>query len=391
MILLMVASLGMEAQQPLFFGDLGFTQKLDSVVGSNDFDWTRFKDVFTYYVEDSVILTETYRWEGNAWTLSGGSTYQYNTNFKQLLGRIALVSEDDLLVPVSLTEYTYDNLNRLTLVMNSNASDTSWVAASKYEYRYSEAGLLDTCIYSTIRNGSWRESELSIYSYNGDQQCIGFRLQRKGGWGPSANQWRDAYRYEFEYENGELARELYYVPVGWFGSEMALDSKLEYEFDANGNLLRKTASITNDSKDWIIRDVYENQFDLGTNASEVLGMEPYWNLTCTGGMGFASGAAMPLKNLWKSCTIVSSSLDTEFTLYCSGFEGVEEGQVMPLKAYYNGSRLVVEAEALVDVVVYDLLGRAVAFEGQTQQCEFNLPAGLYVVSSGNANVKVIVK
>jgi hypothetical protein len=58
-------------------------------------------------------------------------------------------------------------------------------------------------------------------------------------------------------------------------------------------------------------------------------------------MGYASGAPMPLRNLWKSCTIVSSSLDTEFTLYCSGFEGVEEAQVLPLKAYCNEGRLVV--------------------------------------------------
>lgn len=388
---LLAVSLMMEAQQPLSFDNNDFTRKLDSVVGSKDFDWTRFKEVFTYYQEDFVMLSETYRWEGNAWVLSGGYTCQYNPGFKQLQGMISLVPEEDHLTPASLTEYTYDDLGRLTLVMNSSAGDTSWVETSKYDYRYSDEGLLDSCVYSTIRNGNWRESELSLYSYNDDQQCVGFRVQRKGGWGPSANQWRDAYRYVFEYENGELARELYYVPVGWFGTDMALDSKIEYEFDAMGNLLRKTASITNDSKEWIVRDIYENQFDLSINASEVLGLEPYWNSTCTGGMGFASGAAMPLKNLWKSCSIVSTALDTEFTLYCSGFEGVEEEQVLPLRAYDNGNGLVVEAETPVDLVVYDLLGRVVAREAQTMKCEFNLTAGLYIVSGGNARVKVIVK
>ncbi len=388
---LLAVSLMMEAQQPLSFNNSDFTQKLDSVVGSKDFDWTRFKDVFTYYVDDSVIMAETYRWEGSAWTLSGGNTYQFNTGFKQLLGETVLVPEEDHLIPISLIEYTYDDLNRLTLVMNSNVGDTSWVEASKYDYRYSEEGLLDTCVYSTIRNGNWRESELSIYSYNDDQQCIGLRVQRKGGWGPSANQWRDAYRYVFEYENGELARELYYTPVGWFSSEMALDSKLEYEFDANGNLLRKTASITNDSKEWIVRDVYENQFDLGTPASEVLGLEPYWNSICASGMGFASGAPMPLKNLWKSCSIVSTDLDMEFTLYCSGFEGVVEEQVMPLKAYCNGNGLVVENTEPATVMVFDVLGRKVAQEAQALKCEFNLTPGLYIVSNGNVKMKVIVK
>lgn len=388
-ILLLAASLGMEAQLSMPFNH-EYTHKLDSVVGSENFGWTRFKEVFTYYVEDSAIMSETYRLEAGEWILSGGYTSQYNTDFSQLQGMISLVPQDDYLTPTSLTMYTYDDLGRLTLVMNSSAGDTSWIETSKYEYRYNE-GLLDTCVYFTIRNGNWRESELSIYSYDDDQQCIGFRLQRKGGWGPSANQWRDAYRYEFEYENGELARELYYVPVGWFGSQMALDSKIEYEFDSNGNLLRKTASISNDSKEWLVRDVYENQFDLGTNAAEVLGLEPYWDLTRTSGMGFASGAAMPLKNLWKSCSIVSSTSDKEFTLYCSGFVGVEEEQVMSLKAFYNGSSLVVINEKPADVLVYDLLGRLVAQERQTSQCEFNLTPGLYVVSNGNTKVKVIVK
>ena len=64
-ILLMAAFLGMEAQEPL-----NYTQKLDSVVGSDDFDWSRWKKVFTYNVEDAVIQDDTYSWENGVWTLN---------------------------------------------------------------------------------------------------------------------------------------------------------------------------------------------------------------------------------------------------------------------------------------------------------------------------------
>lgn len=388
-ILLMAAFLGMEAQE-----SLNYTQKLDSVVGSKDFDWIRYKKVFDYDTDEAVILNDTYFWENNGWKLSEESVYQYATSdFQQLQSVIVMTANDTVLERRAYTTYEYNDLNQLILVMNYMAGDTSWVENSKYEYTYNADGLLDTCLYSTIRNGNWREGERSIYTYDENQQCIGLLAQRKGGWGPFANNWMDSYRYEFVYENGELACELYYVGGGWFGGgEMNLDSKVEYNFDANGNLVTKTASINNDGKDWIVRDTYENSYDLSVNASTVLGLEPFWQSFLKNGMGYAMGAPIPLKNLWKSCSVISSTLDTEFTLYCSGFAEVAEHQdSAPLKAYSFDGHLVVENPEPTDVVVYDLLGRVVARKNQVTTCEFNLTSGLYVVNNGNACMKVIVK
>jgi len=383
----MVAAMSLNAQEPV-----QYTQKLDSVVGSYDFDLTRFKKIFTYYETDGVIQEDTYTLENGEWTISGEVIYNYETNdFQQLYGTIVVKATEEGLQRVSLTEYEYDDLNHLTLVMNYVAADTVWAENSKYVYSYNDDGLLDTCVYSTIRNGNWRETERTIYTYDESQQCTSLLAQRKGGWGPFGDNWMDSYRYDFEYEDGELARELYYVTVGWFGSNMALDSQVEYEFDANGNLLRKTASITNDSKDWIVRDVYENQYDLSVDASTVMGLQPFWASMGKNGMNYATGAAVPLQNLWKSCSIISTNLDTEFIVYCSGFEGVEEEQMTPMKAYAFDGRLRVTNDQPADVTVYDLLGRVVASQKQALQCEFSLTPGLYIVGSGNARVKVIVK
>lgn len=388
-LMLITAFIGMKAQEPLTY-----TQKLDSIIGSNDFGWTTFKKVFVYDTDNAVIQTLNLNWEDGAWKVTGGTVSQYSPDFLQIQATITMVPVDRELIRNSMTTYEYDELNRLTLVMNYMVGDTSWVENSKYEYHYNTEGLLDTCLYSTIRNGNWRESEQSIYTYNDDQQCVSLLAQRKGGWGPFANSWMDSYRYDLEYENGELVSELYYTGGGgWFGGgEMVLDSKIEYEFDANGNLLSKTASITNDGKDWIVRDVYENQYNSSIEASAILGMEAYWNMFLKSGMGYASGVPMPLKNGWKSCSIISTTLDTEFTLYCSGFAQVNERpQEETLRAYSVDGRLVIESQRLSNLTVYDLLGRTVAQRNQVEQCEFNLTPGLYIVSDGNTRMKVIVK
>lgn len=387
----MILTLALLAAMSLNAQEQQYTQKLDSVVGSNDFDWTRFKEVFTYYVDDAVILDETYRWENGLWTLSGGKTYQYANGFQQLLEMISLTVVDAELTPTSWTDYEYDDLDRLTLVMNYAKGDTSWVENSKYEYSYNEAGQVDTSLYSTIRNGSWRASQRNLYTYDDNQQCTSLLVQGKGGWGPGANQWRDVYRYDFEYDGGELLAEYCYVAMGWFGGgDMTLDSKWEYEYDANGNLLRKVGSVYNEV-DWVVRDVYQNRFDPTVDPQTVMGLEPYWQSSVSEGMGYTSGAAMLLNGQWLSCSIITADRDSEFTLYCSGFEGVEEEQVIPLKAYANNGHLVVVNDQPADITVFDMLGRVVASEKQEQQAEFNLTPGLYIVGNGSTKVKVIVK
>lgn len=412
LVMALVAAMSLNAQEHQY------KQKLDSVVGSNDFDWTRWKNVYTY--TDSSSVATSYIWENQAWvpgtmietidethnekifrlTEEGWELYSLKTYWFLDDGDLHLIVseatetfQDTAWVGTSYSTYDYDEHNHLTLNMNYLGvnEEGNWIESSKYEYSYNEAGLVDTSLYSTIRNGNWRESQRNLYSYDDAQQCTTLVIQTKGGWGPGANQWRDVYRYEFEYENNELQAEYCYVAQGWFGGgDMALDSKWEYEYDANGNLLKKTGSVFNEV-DWIVRDVYENRFETAVDANTVKGLEAFWQSLVKEGMGYTLGGAMPLKSQWLSCSIITADRDTEFTLYCSGFEGVDEEQMMPLKAWTNNGHLVVTSEQPADIVVFDLLGRVVASEKQTQQCQFDLTPGLYIVGNGNVRVKVVVK
>lgn len=444
-IILIAAAMGLNAQQPLFFHHRlenlsyqaehpaglpikpmeparavnDFHQKLDSVIGSDNFDWTRWKNCYTYQGDTvteisyewqnqtwiPTVMSETfadqvmgYQWTDEGWRHYTSVTYQYMECGGQRLmeSMTTQLLVDSIWKDYNKSAYEYDEQCNLLLNMNYSGVDESgeWIPASRYVYDYDSVGALTSCVYSTVRDGSWRESQKKIYSYNGQGQCESVLVQTKGGWGPFANSWMDSYRYDFEYEDGALASELYYASsgFGWFGggSEMTLDSKSEYFFDANGNEERKTASIYNE-QDWVVRDVYENSFDLSVNADEVLGMTPVWQNTLGRGMGFVLGDEMPLNNKWLSCTIVSSALDTHFDLYYSGFAAVGEHQETGMRAYARQGGFVVELDQPANITVYDLMGRVVASRAQTMQCEFSMAPGLYIVGNGTAMLKVVVR
>lgn len=390
-----------------------YTQKLDSVIGSDDFDWSRWKNVYAY--QDSIMEETSYVWQNLAWvpttktetdnSLSQEKIYRWTdegwehyltVSYKYTLCGDATMLEsvtterlDSVWVNSNYSTYEYDEQCNLVLNMNYNGmnAEGEWNPSSKYAYTYVDGHRVST-LYSTIRNGNWRESSLDSLSYNEQGQCVSLTNYRKGGWGPGSNTWRVSSRYELTYEEGILVSELAYAS-GW-GSDLFLDSRNDFLFDANGNELKKTASVYNES-DWIVRDACQNSFDLSVDAATVLGLDQVWTSTLNQGMGYATGNVIPLNNLWKSCSINTSARDTEFALYCSGFEGVDEAQTLPIKAWSNHGCLWVENESQANITVFDLLGRVVASEKQTMHCEFSLNPGLYIVSNGNARIKVVVK
>ena len=405
-----------------------YTQKLDSIIGSDSFDWTRWKNVYTYVENanalDSLMLVEAnyewrdeawvptlkteiirqqegdydelqnhYRWVDGDWELTQMVMSYYSTHGDERLLDSVLTRRlvDSLWVASALSTYEYNDDLQLLLNMNYNGQNAEgeWTASSKNVYSYDEAGMLLNRVYSSVRNGSWRDVQKDIYSYDELNHCTSLLTQRKSGWGPSGGSWMNDHKYEFEYDGDQLFSEMLYLG-GWYSSEMSLDSKAEYFFDANGNEERKTASVFNEV-DWIERDVYANQFDLSVKAEEVLGLNSAWESTLGKGMGFVLDKEMPLVNKWLSCSIVSTNLDTEFTLYCSGFAGVEEHQEAGFKVSSGEGRLVVENTEPLDVTVYDLLGRTVASRKNVVNCEFELNAGLYVVGNGTSFVKAVVR
>ena len=406
-----------------------YVQKLDSVIGSDDFDWVRWKKVYEYpeqenHSSNDVVVTEIYHeWDGSKWepvtktmvtsdeaggVVTSRETYNWIEGEWAPYSRIEYIYEEcgsqkllkEYLVSgfsageweyVNRTVYDYDDQCHLTLQMDYNVLPATgeWEESRKTEYGYDGEGRLAYRTYATKRFDSWRENQTDTLTYNQDGQCVYLLSYYKGGFGPGANVWRLSNKYEFEYEDGALASEVLYY-AGWNSSSLTMDSKTNYLFDANGNELLKTASLFNEVE-WIVRDSYENSFDPSLEAASVWGLEDVWETTLAQGMGYVLEQPMPLVNKWQHCSIVSLRLDTEFTLYCSGFASVEENEAHDFVAVGSKNRLQVCCMTPCDVVVYDLTGRAVASRTQVTQCEFALTPGFYLVSNGDKVIKSIVR
>ena len=403
-----------------------YSQKLDSVIGSNDFDRIRWKNVYSYtevdeHPSDAIMVETSYLWDNSVWVPSVKSevrknaetdlvdkehSYLWNeTDWEPYLTADYYYSENQLLDSVLIFRYAdtvwqgynralyeYDDEGRLVfcLICSGQNAEGIWVESTKYENTYTDDGKLSFTVMYNKRGNTWREYLMDTLTYNDQGQCT-VLLTRMRGMGPGGGGWRDNSKYVFDYQDGNLVSEtLYSSGWAWFSSQLNLDSKNEYQFDAEGNLTMKTSSVYNEVE-WMPRDVYENHFNSAVNADEILGLRQIWDATVESGMGYLLDQEMPLMSQWNSCIIASQNLDTEFHLYYSGFAAVDETENVAFDAFGTEGRLMVRCPEPCDLTVYDLLGRVVATRAHAQQAEFALIPGLYIVSDGTQRVKTIVR
>ena len=386
-----------------------FTARLDSVVGSDDFDWTQWKSEYTY-INEGLWDTEIYSvMENNRWLPSDKSEFKYDEN-RNLIREPHFKWEDENWIPYYNLEnyigatglidsvitsrfdsawhnesrrvYTYDGEN-ITELLISRFNNEQWENNSKYEYVYNSDGQLTSETYSTIRNGQWRLSSKDSLRYE-NGHCTELLIYMRTMWG--GNNWMLRGKTTFEYEGDRVISQTNYS-AGWGGGDMSFDGKTEFHYNSNGEMVSKTTSIYNESE-WIVRDEYANRFDSEKKAAEMMGCEAYWDLNSS---YFTSdlGELLPITYRWLDAKVVSSMADTQFTLYYSDMLDLEEN-TSELKVLTANGDLKVESPTPTDIVVFDLLGRSVAQKNHTTSFLIRLKPGLYVVKAGSATVKVVM-
>ena len=389
----------------------GFTARLDSVVGSDDFDWTQWKSEYTY-TEEGLWNTEIYSLlENNQWQPSDKSEFSYDGNGKltrelhykwdneawvpyynleNYIGATGLIDSvvtshfDSVWRNESKRVYTYEGEKIINLLI-SRFNNEQWEDNGKYEYAYNSEGQLTSETYSTIRNGQWRLNSKDSLSYE-NGHCTELLSYMRMMWG--GNSWMLIGKTEFDYDGDRVSSQTSYSG-GWFGGgDMSFDGKTDFHYNSSGELVSKTTSIYNESE-WIVRDEYANRFDTEKKAAEMMGCEAYWNLN-SNYFNSDLGETLPITYRWLDAKVVSSMTDTQFTLYYSDMQDIEEN-TSEIKVYAANGNLIVESPSPTDLVVYDLLGRNIAKESQTTHCHINLKPGLYVVKAGNTAVKVVLE
>ena len=386
-----------------------FIARLDSVVGSDDFDWTQWKSEYTY-TDEGLWNTEIYSvLEDNQWQPSNKTEFSYDANgnlkrelhFKWdqedwspyynlenyisatgLIDSVITSRFDSVWRNETRSVYTYDGEN-ITELLISRFNNEQWENNSKYEYIYNNDGQMTSETYSTIRNGQWRLSSKDSLRYE-NGHCTELLIYMRTMWG--GNSWMLRGKTTFEYDGDRVVSQTNYS-AGWGGGDMSFDGKTEFHYNSNGEMVSKTTSIYNESE-WIVRDEYTNRFDTEKKAVEMMGGEAYWNLNSS---YFTSdlGETLPITYRWLNAKVVSSMTDTQFTLYYSDMLDIEENS-SDIKVYASHGILTIESPMPTDITVFDLLGRSVAKESQKTHCTMSLKLGLYVVKTGSTTVKVVL-
>ena len=412
--IIIAAALCLQAQEPA-----QFTMKLDSVIGSDNFDMNHWKEVFAF--GDNLSVVTTYTLENNEWILSAKTEKRVNLMDGALDCTIKYEWVNNDWVPVSIDSITYIFQDGVRLPSTATYlfwSNGTWEYSYRDVYEYDDQHrLVQESDYEPTENyGEWRLYARTTLDYNeygnpvrhltsvafwGNnlmdyaqdslfydeaQQCISFRIYYRGFWGGGG--WNLSEIYDNTFENGRIKTTTIYNCEN--SAEPQLLDLTEFFYDAQGNLLKKTVKVFN-GDDWIDRDLCENTYDNAIDASTIRGLDAFWETMVSKGM-YNMVTSTPIYSQWLTCSMSSTNYDTRFTVYCSSLDAaVEELYEDGFKAYVNNGTLVVENAQPVDITVYDLLGRVIANKTQEQRCTFDLRPGLYLVGNGTRVIKAVVK
>lgn len=412
--IIIAMALSLQAQEPA-----QFTMKLDSVIGSDNFDMNHWKEVFAY--GDNLSVVTTYTLENNEWILSAKTEKRVNLMDGALDCTIKYQWTNNEWAPTSIDSITYIFQDGVRLPSTATYlfwSNGTWEYSYRDVYEYDDQHrLVQESDYEPTENyGEWRLYARTTLDYNeygnpvrhltsvafwGNnlmdyaqdsliydeaQQCISFRIYYRGFWGGGG--WNLSEIYDNTFENGRIKTTTIYDCEN--SAEPQLLDITEFFYDAQGNLLKKTVKVYN-GDDWIDRDLFENTFDPTIDASSIRGLDAFWETMVSKGM-YNMVTSTPIFSQWLTCSMSSPNYDTRFTVYCSSLDAaVEELYEDGFKAYVNNGTLVVENAKPTDVTVYDLLGRVIANKTQEQRCTIDLRPGFYLVGNGTRVIKAVVK
>lgn len=343
-----------------------------------------YKEEYEYDINRNMILKVHSEWQSHSqeWKEKEKLIYSYDANNNL----ICQTKYSGFFIYKS--EYTFDERNRLVLILSTKLVSVDWENDYKTEYEYDGN---DSLVLETHYDGNgpqWINESKREYLRNeaGYVTCktVSYYLLSKG--------WIAEYQYLYDYNN-------YYqlVSVTYLSSdssnELVCIFKHVREFDVIGNMAKLGIYFYNNGE-WEPEICYENAFDMNDDASNILGISMIYNEIFNESL-FLDGNPFydnPVRNKWLSCRWNKKDGNEGLcTVYYSDYYDVNEIELTSLKVYSSEGTLSVENDAVADIQVFDMLGRLVAQQNQVTQCRFNLKPGVYVVKSNDASMKTVVK
>ena len=390
------------------YDDLGnCLQQIDYLPDGNE--WKPYsKMVYTYNNLHQPVFEEYFLWNANtsAWD-SEGTTTEYEYNEDGFLLREYYISSNNI---EKETKYIYDERNNPIwyYFCQTTLPDFIW-EQDTIEFAYNEHDSLFWKLENfTHHNGAIDHPVL--YEYERDEQD---RIVAETCFDNWASGQQPRFRNENAYdEQGRviMKRHMNYSMVD---GALVSDSHVEYEFDDQGNLVSEWEYLQDYYFQNYLEFYFKQNFDYNTPSNNILGLDRAWNDF----IGFMTDHELrmileyepyywkndhfPIHHKWESGTWkfsdpdlpdIISPVNADVALYYSNHPySLSETPVFPACVFNIEGGLVIECDEPADIVIYDMLGRAVAQKRQVLHSEFYLKSGLYVVKVDGVATKAVVK
>lgn len=422
-----------------------FTQSLDSIVYMSE--WNNYSESYQYDWNGNNLVTTTY----SEW----GDDRLINAYENGLISTIEHHSKDSGTTDWEhhATEiYTYDENGNLILFEYNALNFGEWGITDRYEYTYDEQGRLSTHqswwfdfyspnpqlipsnreeysyegntvtvdIYGySMETEEWYPTAREVNTYNEDGDCSE-NLQMS--WDEATQNWKNEAKNVHDYDaDGNITAVTY---SNWENEEWVVTSQMIIEYE-NGKLVSTTTSDIYQTGELTpyMHDEYEydeagnrsavNNFyyeegemlqssfneciyDLTTNSDEIMGCIDTWNGLLSGYFTNAADPIMGIQmaNKWTQFNRFEyyDSSSTTIDVYYSATTGVNEnGEEVRVQVAGLNGKVSIKSDEPVDVNIYDMIGRNVANRSLVSECQISLNAGIYVVTAGDAAIKVVVR
>jgi len=382
-------------------------QQIDYLPEGND--WKPYsKLVYTYNGLHQLVFEEYFLWNANTGTWdSEGTTTEYEYNSDGFLLREYYISSNNI---EKETKYIYDERNNPIwyYFCQTTLPDFVW-EQDTIEFAYNEHDSLVWKLENfTHHNGAIDHPVL--YEYERDEQD---RIVAETCFDNWANGQQPRFRNENTYdEQGRviMKRHMNYSMVD---GALVSDSHVEYEFDDQGNLVSEWEDLQDYYFQNYLEFYFKQNFAYNTPSNNILGLDRAWNdfirfmtdhefrMILEYEPYYWKNDHFPIHHKWESGTWkfsdpdlpdIISPVNADVALYYSNHPySLSEAPEFPARVFNIVGGLAVESDEPADIVVYDMLGRAVAQKRQATHGEFYLKSGLYVVKVDGVATKTIVR
>lgn len=363
------------------FAQMQLRTVVNEYLENNNWIPTNNETAYRYDTNGNLIKEGVFQLDmaTNKWEKTQETLYNYNVNNKlieEVYKRLPFQGVPEL---GNKTNYTYNVNNELIEILDYELVEGVWKLTVKEEIEYdsnNRPSIINEYDWDAD-NEVWEIDSKSTVTYNSEGKIEVLNIQVLEN-----SNWIDDSKYTYSYDNnGKLIEEVYYEAG-------ELRTKVEYQYDSNGNTVIKKDYDTYSNGSW--GDISETTYTYDTTQLMSNFIHPFKDRT---GLGYVKRDVAYINKL-----LISYSSDTNRKVY--KYEDVTASNtdynefqfgVYPNPAEDFLTVNVENSETLKEINVFNFLGKKMLTTTNSKFSIQNLSKGIYLLHIETKNGKVAIK